>query len=47
MGEGGDDETGEKVIPTPGTKIGGALPADQGGPTASLLRAPCSILHIP
>ena len=37
---GGDDETGEKVIPTPGTKIGGAL-ADQGG-LSSLLQA-CSL----
>ena len=35
-----DDETGEKVIPTPGTKIGGAL-ADQGG-LSSLLQA-CSL----
>ena len=39
-GMGGDDETGEKVIPTPGTKIGGAL-ADQGG-LSSLLQA-CSL----
>ena len=35
-----DDETGEKVIPTPETKIGGAL-ADQGG-LSSLLQA-CSL----
>ena len=41
-----DDETGEKVIPTPGTKIGGAL-ADQGGPPASFKRAQSSILCSP
>ena len=42
-----DDETGEKVIPTPGTEIGGAFPDQPGGPPASFKRAQSSTLCSP